>query len=209
MPSKYYILFFGLIFSLNTYSQTTNDLVVVLHEETLNKLFQKIGIIKGEGEYEILKFKRKYQWYLRDTHIKLIPDSALFLTDALVDAGFNQYQDNVVGRLAVQYNPKTNQIALKLADAVFEIYATILGKKFVIKRVQLADYLKTPFMFEGPKSIEADMVFDLPDGTKKVLVAKPSKCEMQILPEKIIVSSEIDFFEKNSTLPKLDSQKKN
>lgn len=171
-----------------------NDLVVVLHQETLNKLFAALGEISGTEEYEVLLMKKKYTWFLSNMRIQLQKDSAAFTTDATVDAGFGVYKDQVIGKVAIDYDEKRNKISVKVVDAVFEIFINFMGKRLVIKRVQLANYLTTPFTFEGPMTLENEMTFQMPDGSEKKLFIKPSRCTIKVENEKIVVSTEIDFF---------------
>ena len=195
---KWILLFFfafaGISHRIPAQVPVANDLVVILHQETLNKLFGAIGEISGTEEYEILLMKKKYTWFLSNMRIQLQKDSASFITDATVDAGFGIYKDQVVGKVAIDYDEKRNKISVKVVDAVFEIFINFMGKRLVIKRVQLANYLTTPFTFEGPMTLENEMSFQMPDGSEKKLFLKPSRCIIRVEPEKIIVSTEIDFF---------------
>jgi hypothetical protein len=180
-----------LLFSKMSYSQ--NDLQVTLHENTLNKLFTSIGEFNGSGEYEMLFTKNTYTWNLKNMRIDLMKDSAEFITDATVHTWLGTYQDKVRGRVAISYDEKTNLISVRVVDAPFEISVEIFGKKVVLKRIQIADYLTTPFQFEGPMSIQNQLSFTMPDGTTKKILAKPSKCIIKVLPDKIEVSTQIEF----------------
>ncbi|MBC7412277.1 MAG: hypothetical protein H7331_07475 [Bacteroidia bacterium] len=170
-----------------------NDLTIQLHEETLNKMLKALGNIKGTNTYDVMYVTGTYHWSLIKPTIQLMKDSARFKTDAKVEVGMFKYTDEVVGKVSINYQEKTNQIAVRIIDAPFEIYTTILGKKFVIKRIQIADYFKTPFLFEGPMTMKGAMEFMMPDSTIKTLMAKPSKCDVKILPQRILVSTELEF----------------
>lgn len=186
-----------LIINFSAFSQRSqkNDLIVSLREEVLNKMVAALGEIKGTNDYSVAFVKGKYHWFLVDPKIQLIPDSAIFVTDAKVKVGSFEYTDRVRGKVSVTYNEATNQIAVKVTDAVFEIYTEILGAKISIKKIQLADYFTAPFIFEGPMTMNTDMEFTMPDNTKKVLVAKPSACDLKIGFKEIVVSTELDFKE--------------
>jgi hypothetical protein len=201
-------LAFILIFTSSVMAQK-NDLTIQLHEETLNKMLKAVGDIKGSNPYEVAFVKGTYHWTLINPTIHLSLDSAKFKTDAKVEVGMFKYTDEVVGKVAVSYQAKTNQIAVQVVDAPFEIYTTILGKKFVLKRIQIADYFKTPFLFEGPMSMKSTMEFMMPDSTKKTLIAKPSQCDIKIVPQRILVSTELEFVQAPVTpaLPMLKPKK--
>jgi hypothetical protein len=190
------ILVIFVLFFNNTKAQVNNDLLVVLHEETLNKLLAAIGEISGTAEYSVLYIKGNYTWKLNNTQITLIKDSAYFSTDVTVETGFNNYTDHINGKMSINYNQTTNQIAVKVADAIFELKVSVLGKDFRIKSVQIADYLSAPFLFEGPKTMSNEMVFVMPSGIEKKILVKPSSCVLKIVDKQIIVASELYFKEK-------------
>lgn len=171
----------------------SNDLSVVLSENTLNKLLKAVGEIKGENNYELMMIKGKYTWKLNSTEIILVNDTALFDTDVEIETGFSTYRDHVRGLMSVLYDTKTNQIAVRLVDAVFELKIQLFGKDFTIKKVQIADYLSAPFLFEGPSTLSQQMDFPMPDGTVKKLKVKPSSTKLKIVPGKILVETQLNF----------------
>jgi hypothetical protein len=186
------IIFITLLFlSKMVYSQS--DLQVTLHENTLNKLFFAIGEFNGSGEYEMLFTKNTYTWNLKNMRINLMKDSAEFVTDATVVTWLGTYYDQVRGKVAISYDEKTNLISVKVVDAPFNISIEMLGKKITLKKIQIADYLTTPFQFEGPMSIQNQLSFSMPDGSVKKIAAKPSKCVIKVLQDKIEVSTQIEF----------------
>jgi hypothetical protein len=187
-----HIIFITLLFLSNmVYSQS--DLQVTLHENTLNKLFSAIGEFNGSGEYEMLFTKNTYTWNLKNMRINLMKDSAEFVTDATVVTWLGTYHDQVHGKVAISYDEKTNLISVKVVDAPFNISVEMFGKKVVLKKIQIADYLTTPFQFEGPMSIQNQLSFSMPDGSVKKIAAKPSKCIIRVLQDKIEVSTQIEF----------------
>lgn len=173
-----------------------NDLVVMLHEETINKLFRAIGEIKGSNDYKVAFIQGKYYWDLVNPKIELLNDSARFVTKAKVKVGAFEYSDDVIGTVAISYNEKSNEISVKVLDAVFELYTHILGRKIHLKNIQVADYLSTPFLFEGPMTMNSEMSFPMPDSTVKIIYAKPINCKLKIISHQVIVSSELDITEK-------------
>lgn len=66
-----------ILLNFNLFSQT--DIKLTISESTINKIFDAIGTINGEGEYKVIQ-NRKFIWNLNDTHIDLIQDSAIFKT---------------------------------------------------------------------------------------------------------------------------------
>lgn len=190
------MLFFIIGESQNVNSKKMNDLTVVIHQNTLNKLIQTIGLISGTGTYEVMFIKGNYRWFLENTKINLIKDSAIFESDVKVESGIDVHKDHVKGIMSVNYNQQTNQILIKLLDAVFHLKVNVLGKEFTIKKIQIADYINEPFVFEGPQLPDKPTEFTLPDGTVKKVFSKLEKQELKILPQEIRLTGDIRFFEK-------------
>ncbi len=173
------------------YNQNQNDVKVTLHEETLNKIFASLGEISGVNDYEVMLIKGKYKWTIQNPKIILKPVKSSFVCDAIVEVGGFNYKAPVVGDLSITYNAKTNQISVKLVKAIFEIYTKILGKKFHIKDIDIAEYLKDPFLFEGPQTMSTDMEFVMPDNSKRKVYMQPSSCYMIVIDKQIITSCEM------------------
>ena len=62
--------------------------------------------------------------------------------------------------------------------------------------MQIADYLSSAFLFDGPKTMSNEMIFMMPNGTEKKILVKPSACVLKIVDKQIIVASELYFKEK-------------
>lgn len=172
-------------------AQSQNDVRITIHEETLNKIFGSIGEISGVNDYEIMLIKGKYKWTIQNPKIILKPIKSSFVCDAVVEIGGFSYKAPVVGDLAITYNTKTNQISVKLVKAIFEIYTKVLGKKVHIKDIDIAEYLKDPFLFEGPQTMSTDMEFEMPDNSKRKVYMQPSSCYMIVIDKQIITSCEM------------------
>lgn len=187
---KSILTFLLILFNLNLYSQT--DVKLVISENTINKIFDAIGPIRGEGEYKIVQTK-KFTWLLQGTHIDLIQDSALFITQAEVKTHLGTYYDEIRGKVSVTYNEKTNLISIQIIDAQFEVAIRIGKMRMVLRRIQLADYFKTPFQFEGPGRMNEDISFQMPNGDMKKISVKPQHFKMRIIDNSIIVTSDLTF----------------
>lgn len=172
------------------------DIVVTIHESTINNLFNAVGDITGSGEYKTGFINNKYSWILENLRIEILNDSAQFYTDASVKTWLGNYKDEVVGKVAISYNEINNIISIKVVDAPFEISVTLFGQRVVIKKLQIADYFTTPFEFEGPLTFKNELEFGMPDGSTRKIEAKPSKCKIEIIPDKIQVSTKIKYSQK-------------
>ena len=190
----------------NYKAQELNDFKAILHEETINKVFQAVGEIKGSNDYEIMLIKGKYHWTVVNPKIFLRPDSSFFECSANIEVGPFDYSAPVKGDVKIWYNEEKNEINVKIVRGIFEIYTLIMGKKVHIKNIDIADYLKDPFIFEGPKTLATDFEFMLPDSTKKHIYIQPSKCKMTVQWKEISTVCEIEASDK--PFPKKTLQKK-
>lgn len=174
------------------YSQKMyNDFSVLLHEETINKVFAAVGEISGKNEFEVLLIKGHYKWTIVNPKVNLLPDSSDFTCDAKVEVGPFKYNTQVTGNVKIGYDNELNEISVKISKAIFELYTVILGKKIHIKDIHLEDHFKDAFTFEGPKSFATDMALTMPDSTVKKIYVQPSECVMKVMKQVIVTSCEV------------------
>lgn len=190
MNFKKLLIVFSLIY-ISCNAQTYNDFSFYLHENAINKVFSVIGEIKGKNEYEVMMIKGSYTWTVLNPKINLFPDSSDFTCDVKVQVGPFKYKSEVVGNLKIMYDDKKNEISLRITKAVFELYTMIFGSKIHIKDINLEDYFKDPFIFEGPKSLATDMEFTMPDSTLKKIYIQPNECVMKVIKQNIITQCNI------------------
>jgi len=178
-----------------------NDFSAILHEETMNKVFKAIDTIRGSNDYEVMLIKGKYHWKVYNLNLSVRPDSSFFICDATVNVGPFNYNSKVPGVVKISYDQKKNQILVKLTKAVFELYTEVFGKKIRIKEIDIADYLKDPFVFEGPKTMATDFEFMMPDSTLKHIYIQPSDCEMEVKWKEICTRCEVKVSDKPFKAP--------
>jgi hypothetical protein len=178
-----------------------NDFAVVLHEETMNKVFDAMGEISGTNDYSIMLISGKYHWTVLNPRINLKPDSSDFTCDAKVDVGPFEYKTPVKGRVKIWFDNDKNLINVQITTAIFELYTKILGTKIHIKDIELADYFKDPFQFEGPKSMGTDFEFITPDSVVKKIYVLPSECEMEVQWKQIATRCEVKVADKPFSVP--------
>ena len=171
------------------------DMSIEINESTINKVLTTVGVISGENTYETFMFSGTYKWHIINPQIKLTDNKALFVADIQVETGTFQYTDNVQGEIIITYNEQTNKIVLKLANSFYEIYTKILGQKIVLKKIDLADAMKDPIQFDGPVNYQTVFPFAMPDSTVKKIIARVKKCVIKIIPQKIILNTELEFTE--------------
>ena len=182
-----------------------NDAVLTVHEETLNKVLDALGEVQGKNSFSAFWINHEFTWTLSRANIHLLTDSARFEADVLVETAFDAYTDHVVGRLAVGYDEKANKISIKLVDAVFRVRMGFFGKEITVRKVQLADYLPNPILFDGPSNLSTNVPIRMPDGSQRVLLLKPQSISLRILPAQIVVSSELSV--QPQTAPQTQSPK--
>lgn len=173
-----------------------NDFSVLLHEETMNKVFDAIGEISGTNDYNVYLISGKYHWTVINPRINLKPDSSDFTCDAKVRVGPFEYKTPVKGRVKIWFDNAKNMINVQITTAIFELYTKVLGKKIHIKDIELADYFKDPFQFEGPKSMATDFSFLTPDSVLKHVYIKPCDCDMAVRWKEIITMCEVQVSDK-------------
>ncbi len=197
MQFKKLIFLFLVQFSFVLVGQNANDFAFVLSERAVNKVFTAIGETNGKSEYEVLGIiKGHYNWKVINPKINFKPDSSDFTCDAKVEVGPFGYKSQVLGRVKITYDNKSNLISIKITSAVFELYTMVLGKKIHIKDIHLEDYFKDPFVFEGPRSFATDMSFTMPDSTLKQIYVQPTQCVMKVSKQIIKISCDIEAQDK-------------
>lgn len=173
-----------------------NDVKVILHEETLNKVFKALGEISGTEEYKLLLVKGTYTWVLKNPRIRLKPGKADFVTDVAVRAGSLEYTTLCAGDVKVWYDGKKNQINVKITKALIEIYTRFMGNKIHITEVDLASHFPDPFTFDGPATMETDMDFTMPDNSVRKLYMKTTDCDVLVEDHFLSVPCEVEFYQK-------------
>jgi hypothetical protein len=175
----------------NPVAAAYNDFTCVLHEETLNKVFCALGEITGTNDYSIMLISGKYHWTVINPRINLKPDSSDFTCDAKVDVGPFSYKTQVKGQVKIWYDSPKNQINVQITTAIFELYTKVLGQKVHIKDIELAEYFKDPFQFEGPKTMGTEFEFMTPDSVLKKIYIQPNDCVMEVLWKEIATRCEV------------------
>ena len=69
---------------------------------------------------------------------------------------------------------------------------SFLGKKIHIKDIDLADNFKEPFVFEGPKTMNTDFDFTMPDNSIKKVYVQPIDCIIELKWKEILVLFDIE-----------------
>lgn len=172
--------------------QKPNDFTVIIHEETINKILKAIDSVNGSNDYEVMFVKGKYHYTAKNFKMRIRPDSSQFFCDVKVNVGPFSYSTNVPGHIKISYNKTTNQIQVKVVQAIFELYTHVLGKKIHIKDIDLAENFKEPFSFEGPKSMSCDFDYTCPDGKIKKIYMQPTECELEIKWKEIVANFEVE-----------------
>ncbi|MHB8260994.1 MAG: hypothetical protein ACYDCN_14455 [Bacteroidia bacterium] len=186
------IIFLLLCNDMVAQKKTASDFSIIIHEESINKIISAIGSITGSNKYDIYVTDINYKWTLENARLEVRSDSSQFICDVKVEAGILKYKTQVHGDVKISYNPVLNQIQIKIARAIFELYTQLFGKKIHINDIDLADNFKEPFVFEGPKTINTDFDFTMPDNSIKKVYVQPSDCTIELKNKEIVILFEID-----------------
>lgn len=195
MKKRTALLVITCILSFNGIRAQTNDqdLVVTIHENVLNKMFKAMGEIKGTSIYSFMFMEGTYDWTLINPQFRIHPGKIDFVTDVKVTVNKYNYRIHVVGNAETCYDSVNNLIFVEVTDAKFPLNIMFFGKLQHLWDVDLGQYLKTPFMFEGPLTIGTEFVFPMPDNTTKTIYTHPVNCGVKIAEKQIIVSVEMEF----------------
>lgn len=187
-----------LTFSLSAKAQN-QDLIVILKESILNKMFTAIGEIKGTSIYSFMFIESTYNWTVINPQIKLHQNKADFICDVKVAVGKFDYITKVKGIVEICYEAQSNLIMVEITEAEFPLNIMFLGQLRHLWDVGLANYFETPFTFEGPLTMGTEMVFSMPDRTIKTIYCHPVNCGVKIAEKQVIVSAETEFVEHTQT----------
>lgn len=154
---------------------------LILHESTINRVLKGIGDIQGTQTYTYLILKGSYTWTVSTMAIHVCKDSTYFTALAKVHIAGLNYETFIRGRMALQFNASRNKIQLQLQHAPFPISTELFGKPILIKTIELADYIKDPFEFDGPLYLKTAWQTEMPDGSSKDI--KMSTCACNVFSE--------------------------
>jgi hypothetical protein len=193
MRFRFYFLFLISPFSAAFAQEKNDDIKVILHEQTLNKLFTALGPVYGSDTYTFLLVKGTYHWTLLNPHIELRDSSAEYVADVAVETGPFNYKSKVKGKVSITYAADSNKIIIRITEAILPLYTKVFGTEVHIKDIDLALSYKDPFVFDGPLSIRTDMDFSMPDGNVRRVHAIPVHCGLIVKDHKIVVACDIEF----------------
>ncbi|HXC04589.1 MAG TPA: hypothetical protein VNZ86_07535, partial [Bacteroidia bacterium] len=166
---------------------------VVLHEQALNKLFDALGPVYGSGSYSMLLMNGTYHWTLEQAHIELSDGAAAYTAKVTVQTGPLNYKSDITGTVTITYAADSNKIIIRITSAVLPLYTKLFGKKVHVKDIDLAEYYKDPFVFDGPLSMTTDMEFAMPDGNVRKVHAVPVNCQVIVKDHSITVPCGVEF----------------
>lgn len=176
-----------------TQKTAPNDMQVIISEEMLNKCFKALGPISGKEGYQVWFVKDTFTWILVNPQIHLHEGKANFTTDVGVIAGPFGYSTSCLGDVTIWYDRVKNLINVKITKCVVEIYTKIMGAKYHITDIDLADQFTDPFTFEGPTATSTEMDMEMPDGSIRKLYMKTTDCDLSVKEKQIVVPCEVDF----------------
>lgn len=181
------------------------DLIVNITDKMINKLITAIGPVSGVEEYSILTIKGNCKWTVENAVIKLDDNKSWFEADVSINHGNFSYTDRINGLIKVNYNKQNDKLELKIEHAFVDLKIRILGKEKLIKTIDLANYYKTPFVFDGPASYAEEFSFEMPDGSIKKLKPLVKNSDITITKGLIQIKAIIDFVDPSKIKPVVTS----
>ena len=176
------------------------DIDMLLHERSINKVLNGIQDIQGTQTYTYLILKGTYHWTVTSMAVHIESDSTYFNALAKVHIAGINYEAPVTGRMDLTYQMQKNKIQLKLMRAPFQIKTELFGKPIILKTIELAEYIKQPFEFEGPQYAETSWQTTMPDGSYKKI--KMTTCACKLIPEQKRVRVKCNLNIQVSNIPK-------
>lgn len=182
------------LFAINsTFASQIPDTQITIHQKTLNKFLGTLGPVSDKMQTTILGKTMTYRWTVTNPTIQIHEGNASFKADVKVDSKYVNYNTKATGKALITYNKLMNKIKLKIDDVSFELKT----KAFRIGNMDISSFYNPEFELDGPKSLNSSMDFKMPNGqTKKVYIA-PLNTEITLIPEFIILSSDLRFTEIN------------
>ncbi|MFB0516409.1 MAG: hypothetical protein ACETWG_07385 [Candidatus Neomarinimicrobiota bacterium] len=140
------------------------SVAVVISEQTVNDFLGAVGPVKGEGTGAR---KINYNWTVSEPQVDFEPGTAGFKAQVKVKTKIVTLTNRVNGRLAVDYDAATNKIRMQVVEAKFPIYVKVLGTKVKLATLDIGQYYKPKFEFNGPEPVQQEVEMDIGDGNKR------------------------------------------
>jgi hypothetical protein len=202
------IFFIGIPLLLSCFNFFSDDLdaKIFINQTSLNKFLTAIGPMTYDGTYseKNLGVTIPYTWYVENASISIHPDKAEFNADVNVQIGPVKrgpltilpspvkYPAKAKALVEIKYDENTNRILIKILKAGVEISVNILGKKIVISELDISEYYRPEFEFNGPEPVQKKVDVKMPDGKIKTFIIT-GKTKMTLEESRIVVSSGLDF----------------
>jgi hypothetical protein len=200
---KIFKLLFSILVIFNpiwNYAQV-NDLTITVSDKMINKLLTAIGPVKGSEDYKVMMFNGTAYWTVENSTILLDDNKAWFEADVKVETGNFAYSDRIKGSLKVFYNNAKDQLELSPEHIYLNIKTRFLGKERLIETIDLANYYKSPFVFDGPTAYIEEFEFEMPDGSIKKLKPIVRSCDIKVIKGSILIKANVDFVDATKVKP--------
>lgn len=191
------VFFLTLIFGLTLIVQPlfSYDAEVVIKEATINKFLQAVGEISGSGTQKVLLFDVGYTWKICNPRIILTKNGSEFVADSSIQAGSFTNDSPVKGRVEFFYDKDKNIFNVKISKIDFNLHFDFLGNRIQIMTLDLAQFYKPEFQFQGPEPIQSSVEVEVPSGKKTVYITTLER-SMSLEDGKIILQSTFGFSDK-------------
>lgn len=200
-------MFFLSLFLLISYAFSNDfDARIIINQSALNKFLEAVGPLTYKGNFskKSMNLLIDYSWTVQNPSIQIHPEKAVFKADVSIEVGpvkkgsFNilsspfKYPTTAKGVVEIKYNENSNRISVKVKEVSFEVSVNILGQKVHVTDVDISQFYRPEFEFNGPQPIQKTIETKTPDGKIKTfkIIARPR----MILEEgQIVVSTPVNF----------------
>ena len=137
---------------------------VIITEQTVNDFLAAVGPVSGRGTGAQ---KIKYDWTVTEPNADFEPGTAAFYAKVKVKTKIVSFDDRVNGRLAVEYDASANKIRMQVVEAKLPIYVKVFGKKVKLATLDIGQYYRPRFEFNGPEPVQQEVEVDIGGGRKR------------------------------------------
>jgi hypothetical protein len=160
------VILTALLFATSSATLTAQSVAVVISERTVNDFLAAVGPVKGKGTGAQ---KIDYSWTVTDPAVDFEPETAGFNANIKVKTKIISFDDKVKGRLEVDYDAANNKIKMQVVEAKFAIRVKILGQKIKIASIDIGEYYRPKFEFNGPEPVQQEVEVDIGNGKTRLI----------------------------------------
>ena len=169
---------------------SAQSVAVVISETTVNDFLNAVGPVKGKGTGAQ---KIDYSWTVTKPLVDFEPGTAAFTANIKVKTKIITFDDKVKGQLKVDYDAATNKIKMQVVEAKFAVRIKILGQKVKIATIDIGEYYRTKFEFNGPDPVQQEVEVDIGNGNTRLIRVTAGGRQIAMEKDQLRVSVDLTY----------------